>query len=221
MIGTTNKCAIETCAGVGFESNCANLILNHGWYGLLFDGDANNVAVGRNFFASNPRTSSKPPKCVQAWITKDNINGLISENGIKGEIDLLTIDVDGNDYWIWDAIECVQPRVVVVECQANNWGADRAVTMPYQEDFVWDLSHGSGEVYCGASLPAFVNLGKKKGYRLVGVERHGFNAFFIRNDIRSGVLPERSAEECLNESFKTFARMPASPAFYEKPWLDV
>ncbi len=108
----------------------------------------------------------------------------------------------------------------MVECQANNWGAERAVTMPYQADFVADLSEG-GNSYCGASLPAFVNLGKKKGYRLVGVERYGFNAFFIRDDIDSPHFPEKSAEECLRKVFKTFVQMPPGPSFLNRPWVEV
>jgi len=220
IIGTTNKIAVEICAGNGIECNAANLVINHGWWALLFDGNAENIKAGTEFYRINRRSHTRPPRLVQAWITRDNVNELIRNNGISGEIDLLSIDIDGNDYWIWDALDVINPRVVIVECQANNWGAERAVTIPYQQDFVADLTDG-GSTYCGASLPAFVNLGRKKGYRLVGVERYGFNAFFIRDDIKSPHFPEKSAEQCLEKVFKTFARMPPSQAFLNRPWVDV
>jgi hypothetical protein len=220
IIGTTNKIAVEICAGNGIECNAANLIINHGWWALLFDGGAANIAAGTQFFQTNPRSYIRPPCLVEAWITRDNVNDLIRQNHISGEIDLLSIDVDGNDYWIWNALDVISPRVVIVECQANNWGAERAVTIPYQEDFLADFSAG-GETYCGASLPAMVNLGRRKGYRLVGVERYGFNAFFIRNDIQSAFFPEKSAEQCLQKVFKTFTQSPPGPSFLNRPWQDV
>jgi hypothetical protein len=220
IIGTSNKIAVEICAGNGIECNAANLVINHGWSALLFDGSAANIAQGQEFYRINPRTANRPPCLIQAWITRDNINGLIRNNGVTGEIDLLTIDVDGNDYWIWNAIDVISPRVVIVECQANNWGADRAVTIPYREDFVADFSEG-GSTYCGASLPAFVKLGKQKGYRLIGVEHYGFNAFFLRDDINSPHFPEKSAAACLEKVFKTFPRIPPGPSFLNRPWVEI
>jgi hypothetical protein len=97
IIGTTNKIAVEICAGNGIECNAANLVINHGWWALLFDGNAKNIAQGSEFYRVNPRCSTRPPRLLQAWITRDNINDLIRNNGISGEIDLLSIDIDGND----------------------------------------------------------------------------------------------------------------------------
>ena len=194
LIGTTNKKAVEICVAEGMECNAANLIINHGWQSLLFDGSAENIAVGTDFYKKHKDTGIKPPTLVSAWITRDNVNQLISSHGFSGEIDLLSIDVDGNDYWIWKAIECIQPRVVVVE-HNTPWEDGRAVTIPYQEDFVADLTRPLH--YLGASLPAFVKLGYEKGYRLVGVERLGFNAFFVRTGVGEDTLPEVAVEECL------------------------
>lgn len=195
LIGTTNKKAVEICAGNGMECNAANLIINHGWRGLLFDGSEENIAAGRNFYRRHKDTWVAPPTLASAWITRDNVNQLISSYSFSGEIDLLSIDLDGNDYWIWKAIECVRPRVVVVE-HNSLWGAERATTIPYQEDFVADLSAGP-PYYLGATLPAFVKLGREKGYRLVGGQRLGFNAFFARDEIGEDILPEVTAEQCL------------------------
>jgi hypothetical protein len=195
LIGTTNKRVVEVCAQDGIECNGANLIINHGWRGLLFDGDEATVAVGRDFYARNRDTWVNPPTFVRAWVTRDNINRLISENDFAGEIDLLSIDIDGNDYWVWKAIEAVNPRVVVVEHNSLG-GAERSITIPYQEDFVADLTTGP-PYYLGATLPAFVKLCREKGYRLVGGERLGFNAFFVRRGIGEDCLPEITAEQCL------------------------
>jgi hypothetical protein len=105
LIGTTNKKSVEVCAGDGIECNSANLIINHGWVGLLFDGSENNVTIARQFYSKCQETYFYPPTLVHAWITAENINELISSHGFCGEIDLLSLDMDGVDYWIWKAIE--------------------------------------------------------------------------------------------------------------------
>jgi hypothetical protein len=194
LVGTTNKKVVEISVGNGMECNAANLIINHGWRGLLFDGSEETIAVAKNFYKKHKDTWISPPTLVSAWITRDNVDQLISSHGFSGEIDLLSIDIDGNDYWIWKAIECIEPRVVVLE-HNSLWGADRAITIPYQENFVADMT--ARVYYSGASLPAFVKLGHEKGYRLVGVQRLGFNAFFVRAGVAEEILPEVTVEECL------------------------
>jgi hypothetical protein len=117
----------------------------------------------------------------------------LHENGISGDIDLFSLDVDGNDYWLWDKLTAVRPRVVIVEAQTC-WGKDRAVTIPYDPRFNrFDIN----PEYFGASVPAFIKLGKKKGYRPVACNRYGYNVIFIRQDvIGTDVLPEMPVEEC-------------------------
>lgn len=219
VIGTTNKYCVEICAGDGIQSNSANLIINHGWNGLLFDGDQAAVKRGEVFFRKHPDTFSFPPKFVHAWITRDNINTLIAEHGVKGEIDLLTLDIDGVDYWVWEAIDVISPRVVVAEIQCI-WGDERSVTVPYADDFKTQYVNGFG-VYSGASLPAFVSLAKRKGYRLVGVEEYGFNAFFMRNDVGADVFPEAAIETCVNLPFVTWAKKEFLHLVKDKPWVEV
>lgn len=196
LIGMTSRTVVEVCAGDGIQCNAANLIINHQWHGLLFDGSAPNINKGRRFYAEHPDTFWQPPVLVDAWITPDNINGLIEKNGFYGEIDLLSLDMDGMDYWVLRAIECIQPRVIVLET-VSPWGAERSVTVPYQADFV--VTWVEGLPYCGASLPAFVKLLKGRGYRLVGMEGLGFNAFFVLDGLGEDVLPEVTAASCLHE----------------------
>jgi hypothetical protein len=132
---------------------------------------------------------------VNAWITTDRVNSLVGDHGFSGPVDLLSLDVDGNDYWIWKALDCVTPRVVVLEFNAG-CGPDVSVTMSYQPDF--RLDYTAQPYRCGASLSAFVKLARAKGYRLVGVQSRGFNAFFVRNGIGDRLLPERSVKDCYN-----------------------
>lgn len=219
LIGTTQKTTVEICAGDGIQCNSANLILNHGWTGLLVDGNKNNTEIGRKFYAQQPDTFSFPPTLAHAWVDRETVNELIASHGYKGEVDLLSIDLDGVDYWIWDAIEVIQPRVVVVETQCI-WGAEKSVTVPYQSDFKSPLVDGFG-IYSGASLPAFVKLAKRKGYRLVGAEGLGFNAFFIREDIATELLPEVDARSCLNRPFVRWATEKFLPLVRHKEWVEV
>jgi hypothetical protein len=219
LIGWKSKVCVEICAGNGIECNSANLILNHGWSGLLVDGDSNNVQIGKDFYAKQRDTFSFPPMCVHAWIERETVNDLILQSGLSGEVDLLSIDLDGVDCWIWDAIDVIRPRVVLVETQCI-WGIERSVTVPYRRDFHSPLIRGFG-VYSGASLPAFVKLGRRKGYRLVGAQSLGFNAFFVHEDIDPQLLPEVDAATCLDRPFVRWARHELLPLVKDKEWVEV
>jgi hypothetical protein len=198
LVGTTNKKVVEICAGNGIECNAANLIINHGWSGLLIDGDAGNIATGRRFYHSCRDTFACPPVLVPAWVTAENVNSLVADHGFAGEIDLLSLDLDGMDYWVWKALTAVRPRVVVLEFNYR-WGPERAVTVPYRADF--RVEGNKHPWCCGASLGAFVKLGRQRGYRLVGTHRLDFNALFLRADTGADLFPEVSVAE-------VFARNP-------------
>ena len=193
--------------------------MNHGWTGLLFDADKRLVERGRAYYSRLGDTSACPPTFVNSWITRENVNELLKQNGLEGQVDLLSLDLDGVDYWIWEAIEAIRPRVVIAEVQCI-WGADRAVTVPYSESFRAPL-HDRFKVYCGASLPAFVKLARKKGYRLVGVQRLGFNAVFVAEGIGETVLPEVSVESCVGRPFVTWARRELLPKVADLEWTEV
>jgi len=111
LIGVAHMRCVEMCAGNGIECNTANLAITHGWEALMFDGDPDNVRQGRAFYRRCPDTFASPPRLVQTWITTENVNALIMENGFKDEIDFLSLDLDGVDYWICKAIDVVRPRV--------------------------------------------------------------------------------------------------------------
>jgi hypothetical protein len=159
IIGINNFTCIEICCGDGIQCNTANLIVHHGWNGLLIDGNKDLITRGTEFYNKCLDTLIFPPKLINAWVTRENVNKLIEGNGFSGEIDLLSIDMDGVDYWIWDAISCISPRVVVVEYH-NILGPDRSISVPYKPDF---NCYDNPPDYLGASLKAFVKLGRKKG----------------------------------------------------------
>ena len=219
VIGTTNKTVLEICAGDGIECNAANLVINHGWNALLFDGNADRQKAGKEYYSRHPDTFAFPPRFVNAWITRENIDSLITDNGLSGEVDLLSLDMDGVDYWIWEAITAVRPRVVVAEIQCI-WGNEKAVTVPYQADFTTKYIDGFG-VYSGASLPAFVKLAKKKGYRFVGLENYGFNAFFIREDVAPHLLKEVDPAIIENVPFAKWAKATLLPKVANLEWHAV
>ena len=191
-IGTTNKVVVEIGSSDGTECNSANLILNHGWTGLLLDASEDDVARGRRFYARSHDAWVYPPRLVCAHVTRENVDSIVAAGGTTGNIDLLSIDVDGMDYWIWEALQVVSPRVVVVEYQGS-FDAATSVTAAYRADFRHDATYSNS----GASLAALVKLAARKGYRLVGAERYGINAFFMRNDVGSDLFPEAAVESCL------------------------
>jgi hypothetical protein len=187
-----NKIFVEFGSDDGVNSNSANLIFNFGWHGLFIDGNPKSIARGRKFFAKYPHPWMYPPKFVCAMIKRENINQLISDAGISGEIGLLSIDLDGNDYWIWDAIEIVQPKVVIIETH-NEFGLEDIV-VPYDPDYFYPGKH---PIYHGASPIAMTKLARQKGYRLVGANDLGFNFIFIKNGIADELIPEVSVESVL------------------------
>lgn len=219
LIGTTNYRAVEVCAGDGIECNTANLILNHRWTGLLVDGSPENIARAKKFYKSRASTQHWQPNIVQAWLTRQNINEIIAKEGYTGEIDLLSIDVDGVDYWLWMALSAVNPRVVVLEYN-HILGPNISVSVPYRDDFVAEFSE-YGSDYAGASLQAFINLGKSKGFRFVGTNTIGTNAFFVRNDIPEALLPEADPALAFMHPRAQFGMEIRSKRIRNKEWVEV
>jgi hypothetical protein len=222
VIGANSRRCVEICAGDGLECNTANLILNHGWHALLVDGNKDLVARGVGFYRQSKLTRVFPPRFVCSWVTRSNVNDLLRSNDFTGEVDLLSLDLDGVDYWIWEAIDAVSPRVVVLEYQ-DILGPDRACTVPYADDFDctrYPTTEGMPN-FCGASLSAFCKLGHRKGYRLVGVNRYGYNAFFVRNGIADRLLPEIDVKDCFSHPKVAWGMRERFPSVKDYPWVDV
>lgn len=173
-IGVSNRVFVEFGVGDGTENNTVYLLMS-GWRGLWIDGSEANANAIRRDFSSLIHTGQL--RFVQGFVDRDSINGIIEKADISGEIDLLSIDIDGNDYWVWQVISVVQPRAVVIEYNAV-FRPPVAVVAEYDKQFVW-----KGTGYYGASLKALESLGSRKGYALVGCSLSGINAFFVRKDL--------------------------------------
>lgn len=203
LIGTTNQRIVEFGIGDGTECMSANLILNFGWQALLLECSPNGAMQARNFYTGFPVT------VVEAQVTAENINQLLLP--MAGEIDLLSIDIDSNDYWIWQAITVVQPRVVVIEYNAS-MGDKRSLTVKYAPDFQRFKISPSG-YYHGASLTALYRLAEKRGYTFVGCDANGINAFFVRTDVLNNKLSTVTPQEAFYPHFKRIKRMTTEEQF--------
>ncbi len=175
------------------ESNTRFLLINNNWSGLVMDGSEDYI----NYIKNDQIYWQYNLKAVHAFITKDNINELLINNGIKEEIGILSVDIDGNDYWVWEAINVVNPAIVITEYNYR-FGKDKAVTIPYQEEFVRSKGHYS-MIYYGTSLKALCLLANKKNYAFVGCNSAGNNAFFVRRDLKPDFLKELTPEEGYTE----------------------
>lgn len=216
LINTTNKRVVEICAGSGNECMAANLIINHGWEGLLFDGDEENVQKGKAYFAEFKSTKLKPPQYIHAWITKDNVNKLISDHGYMGPIDLLSLDIDGIDYYLMQAIEVIKPRVII--CETHNIIPNNlSITIPYKANF----NHLSGDHpdFMGVSLLAMKKLLTKKGYRLIGANRYGFNVIFMAKGVGEKYFPSVSIKSVHDNDYTRNAVATRWPKVKNLPWL--
>ena len=216
--GTTNRTCAEIGAGAPRGANTTNLIVNWGWRGLLIEANEAQSAMTTEFYARQPRVDQRFVTVCRSWVTVDNVNDLFTHNGFDGKLDLLSLDIDGVDYWIWDALTIVRPGIVVVEVQ-DIWGAEEAVTVPYRDLF--DEGPASGFNYCGASLAAWVKLNRRKGYRLVGATPEGLNAFFVREDLAADALPEVSAASCLDQPWLHAGRARRVEKARQRPWTAV
>ena len=187
-VAPENKTFVEFGADAYiFESNTRFLLTNDNWRGLIIDSNERAFEDLKR----NRAWELYDLTAVQAFITRENINELLTQHGISGEIGLLSIDIDGNDYWVWQAINVIQPVIVIAEYN-HRFGPDRAVTIPYDAKFDRKAAHPSS-LYFGASLRALCKLGKAKGYALVGC--NGVNAFFVRADKKPQMLKELTAAE--------------------------
>lgn len=210
QIGHTNKWVIEigsNCNGsdIGIPENLStNLIVNHGWSGLIFEIDAIECQKMQYFFARNLATKHfhwadqgmnkyYSPRIFQGEINNDNINAVIKDALEEKEPDLLIIDIDGGDYEVIQAMTIVNPRVLVVEFEKRF----RDTFSVIQSE---NNSYGKSWTQSGAaSLPAWIGLLSERGYILVAINLSGFNAFFVRSDVAGDRLLPLSALEAFDE----------------------
>ena len=185
-VGHTNKYFIEFGVENGLECNSLNLLYK-GWTGLWIEG--NNSCFKQITGMFKDFIENGALKVRNEFITAENIQPLFDEAKSPTEPDLLSIDIDYNDYHVWKAITTYKPRVVVIEYNSI-FRPDTHFVVKYNPRRVWDKTG-----YFGASLLALEQLGNEKGYSLVGCVFSGSNAFFVRKDlINDQFEPPFSAE---------------------------
>ena len=194
-IDIQNKTFIEFGVENYLESNTRFLMMNKNWSGLIIDGNKKNVKEIRDsyFYWRYSLTA------VNDFITTQNINNIFVSNGFEGNVGLLSIDIDGNDYWIWESINSIDPDIVIIEYNFR-FGPDESVTIPYEADFDRRASDSS-MIYYGASLSALTKLSNKKGYALVGTNLSGNNAFYIKRNLLNKNIQEQKVSECFREGY--------------------
>ena len=178
------------------EANTRFLLTNRNWKGLIMDASPDNMRSVRQ----DEIYWKYDLKAVSAFINRDNINDLISANGFSGNVGVLSIDIDGNDYWVWEASAAASPDIVVCEYNAV-LGDLHPISIPYDPAFSRARAHASN-LYFGASINALCLLAARKGYVLVGTNRAGVDAFFVRKDLVSAI------DSCIasKEPFNSFMR---------------
>lgn len=177
------------------ESNTRFLLMNNNWSGFVMDGSADAMAR----LGSQPWFWKYNLEKKTAFIDKENINELLDSSGLSN-LGLLHIDLDGNDYYILEAIDFdrYSPSILILEYNAV-FGKDRAISVPYDPSFVRYKKHYSN-LYFGASLAALNYAANKKGYQLIGCNLAGNNAYFLREDLLTDRFPTLSVDEAFTDS---------------------
>lgn len=203
-VGATSNSFIEFGTESGVEANCVYLADVAGWSGHFIEADATNHAAIELKYRSNPRVST-----ARAMVTPANVERLFAAAGIEKEFDVLSIDIDSHDYWVWEAITDYRPRVVVIEYNAA-LGVEPLV-LPR------DVSPSPmGIDYFGASIGALRKLATSKGYRHVYCDLCGVNAFFVRSDLSGDFLAEEDVQlRSANYSMRGI-RFARGPGRYER-----
>lgn len=175
-----NKTFIEFGVEDYRESNTRFLMMNDNWSGFVMDGSKENIdrLKCQYYYWQYDLTAQS------VFITRDNINSLIAAQNFSEDVGLLHIDLDGNDYYVWKAIDVIKPIIAIVEYNSL-FGADRPISIIYDDDFVRKNAHYSN-LFWGTSLPSLNNLAKEKGYSFIGCNSAGNNAYFVRNDKLNG-----------------------------------
>lgn len=219
LAGSKSRTVVEISSQDGRVCMATNLLVHHRWRGFLFDGDPVFVREGQRFFAAHPATRSAPPVMRAEWFTRENVNQVLASAGVPDEVDVLSLDIDGNDLYLWSAMK-VRPRILI--CEFNNAvPSELALTIPYKSDFSFTDLPADQAMFRSASLAAFVAVGRRKGYRLVGMNALGFNAIFLRDDVLPAEMPEIPVSR-LDEVLEAEAvRRQWWPRLSQLPWMEV
>ncbi len=192
-----NKIFIEIGVENYEEANTRYLLENNNWEGLIIDSSKENINIikKQNYFWRHKL------KAENTFINVENVNEIIDKYKFPKQIGLLSIDIDGNDYWIWEAISVVSPDILVIEYNAL-YGSEKSLTLKYEKNFKRP-DKGIYKCLYGASLKALTSLSERKGYSLVATNLNGNNAFFVKQTLLNDKVYEQDYKTCFKEnSFK-------------------
>ncbi|MBU0489621.1 MAG: hypothetical protein KKA07_14810 [Bacteroidetes bacterium] len=177
------------------EANTRFLLMNNNWRGLVMDGNIKNIRKikAQDIFFKHELTAR------QAFITAENINDLLKEEGFTEQIGLLHIDIDGNDYWVWKALTAAIADIVVIEY--NSIFGTNPITVPYNPAFFRTKAHSSN-LYFGSSLQSLVDISEEKGYVFVGCNGNGNNAYFVKREKAAAFRPLTASEGFIASRFR-------------------
>lgn len=193
-IEIANKTFIEFGVEDFFESNCRFLLMKDIWQGFVIDGSSRNIdRLMASYFYWRYPLSAKA-----AFVTRENVSKLLDVSGFDHDLGILSIDIDGVDYFVLEQLQEWRPRILVAEYNGV-FGMQNPVSVPYKPDFQRTRQHPSN-LYYGASLSAFVHLLQGRGYALVGVNSVGSNAFFVRRELLNDMVREVWLEDCYKTS---------------------
>jgi len=181
------------------ESNTRFLLINNNWSGLVMDGSEENV----NYIKRDPISWAHELHAWAVFITKENINQTLTRFlniGYDKEVGILSVDIDGNDYWIWKEIDVINPVIVIAEYNSI-WGPDNPWTIPYEADF-YRKSDGNSILHYGASLLSLCDLAEEKGYFFIGCNSSGNNSYFVRKDKIGELKPLKPDEGYVLSRFR-------------------
>ena len=194
-----NKTFVEFGVENYTESNTRFLVINDNWCGLVMDGSEQNV----QYIRTDPVAWAHELHAWPAFITIQNINDLLKkflDVGYSPEIGILSVDIDGNDYWIWKEIDVIRPVIVISEYNSL-WGPEQPWTIPYESDFYRE-SEGNSILHYGSSLRSLCDLAEEKGYYFVGCNSAGNNAYFVRKDKIGPLKPLTASEGYVLSKFR-------------------
>jgi hypothetical protein len=173
------------------ESNTKFLLLNRNWKGFVIDSSLDYI----NKIKNSQLYWKYSIIAFQAFVTKENINQLMQLSGFKKQVGILSIDIDGNDYWIWNEIKVIEPSIVIIEYNSR-LGKEKSYVVPYDSNFKRKVAHYS-MIYYGASLKALIKLATQKGYAFVCCNKAGNNAFFVKKEL----LNDKVREADINDGY--------------------
>jgi hypothetical protein len=169
IVEPTRRYLVELGAGDGVTGSFSrNLIVNHGWRGLLVEPSPERAPDLDEAYSGRDAVQT-----LQAGIFPGDIEILLEREGVPWDLDLIIVALRGNDWYVWRAIEEFRPKVVQIEYNAA-FAPPQTMVVEYHPLNYWD-----GSIYFGASIQSLYRLGQRKGYELIYADRSGMTLYFV------------------------------------------